>query len=78
MSVDVMIEIVIAVDDKGKCAKGCEWYNYDWPDCGPQSTWCSKEWDRWEKDKFGVWAYPTDKCPGPGRYRLMRVEDGDE
>lgn len=28
--------------------------------------------------KRGVDYLPTDKCPGPGRYRLVRVEDGNE
>ena len=47
---------------------------------------CSVTCSNWCGSKFGgciqSWAEttpydwkPTDKCPGPGRYRLVRVED---
>lgn len=73
---DAVIEIVLTDEEIGdiqaprECSIDCNlWDEYN------ES--CSAGWHKEVSEQVGLgWRpVPTEKCPGPGRYRLVRVED---
>lgn len=73
---DAVIEIVQTEEDIGNNQTPREWSLdcYLWDEYGEA---CRVGWHRESYEDDGVcWnPVPTDECPGPGRYRLVRVEE---
>lgn len=70
---DAVIEIVQTDQQLGD-ARECSLDCYLWDEYGEG---CRAGWHRnvYEDDGVCWHTAPTDKCPAPGRYRLVRVEE---